>query len=89
MKRIAKEAKSAVFNDATANALSNLQNFKAQSIFKQATFAFLAAQCLTPAEKAHIDKIFRALDINGDGCLDIEEFKQGFRDFYGDDYTDG
>ena len=44
-----------------------MQEFEAQSKFKQATFSFIAAQCLSKAEKEGIDKIFRALDTNGDG----------------------
>jgi len=53
--------------DSALNALTNMQEFEAQSKFKQATFSFIAAQCLSKAEKEGIDKIFRALDTNGDG----------------------
>ena len=37
----------------------------------------MAAQCLSPAEKAHIDKIFRALDVNGHVLATVTRFTSG------------
>jgi calcium-dependent protein kinase len=51
------------------SALTNLQNFNASSKLKQATYAFIASQLLSKQEKEQIDKVFRAMDLNGDGKL--------------------
>jgi len=64
------------------NALNNFANFSAKGKFKQAAIAFIAAQCLTKAEKQSIDKIFRALDQDGDGHIVKEDIQQGFLDYF-------
>ena len=51
------------------SALSNLKNFRADQKLKQATFAFIASQLLTKSEKENLGKIFKAIDVNGDGKL--------------------
>ena len=58
------------------SALTNLQNFNASSKLKQATYAFIASQLLSKQEKEQIDKVFRAMDLNGDGKLQKDEIKQ-------------
>jgi calcium-dependent protein kinase len=50
---------------------------------KQATFAFIASQLLTKTEKENLDKIFKALDTNGDGKLSKEEIFEGYEQFFG------
>lgn len=62
-----------VSTDVAMNALSNLQSFNANSKLKQATYAFIASQLLNKQEKEQIDKVFRAMDINGDGKLSKDE----------------
>jgi calcium-dependent protein kinase len=69
---------STVKQDVAMSALTNLQNFNAQSKLKQATYAFIASQLLSKNEKEQIDKIFRAMDENGDGVLSKEEIKKGY-----------
>ena len=59
--------------DVAMGALKNLQNFNASSKLKQATYAFIASQLLSKQEKTDIDKVFRAMDVNGDGKLSKEE----------------
>jgi len=54
-------------------ALTNLGKFNATSKLKQATFAFIASQLLSKQERENIDKVFRAMDTNGDGKLDKKE----------------
>ena len=49
--------------------LKNLTSFNAQSKLQQATYAFIASQLLSKQEKEQIDKVFRAMDANGDGKL--------------------
>lgn len=55
--------------DVALSALTNLKSFNASSKLKQATYAFIASQLLSKQEKMEIDKVFRAMDINGDGKL--------------------
>jgi len=77
------QQKDAVSNDMAMGALTNLQNFNAQSKLKQATFAFIASQLLSKNEKEQIDKVFRAMDANGDGKLSKEEIKNGYAEYFG------
>ena len=64
-------------------ALSNLKTFRADQKLKQATFAFIASQLLTKAEKENLAKIFKAIDKNGDGKLSKEEILEGYDLFFG------
>jgi len=70
------------------SALSNLQSFNAQSKLKQATFAFIASQLLSKQEKEQIDRVFRAMDLNGDGKLSKEEIKSGYGEYFGRSLND-
>ena len=74
---------SSVSQDVAMGALTNLQNFNASSKLKQATYAFIASQLLSKNEKEQIDKVFRAMDENGDGVLTKEEIKKGYQDYFG------
>ena len=65
------------------SALSNLGKFNATSKLKQATFAFIASQLLSKQERENIDKVFRAMDTNGDGKLDKKEIQSGYLEFFG------
>ena len=77
------QSKESVTSDMAMGALTNLQNFNAQSKLKQATFAFIASQLLSKNEKEQIDKVFRAMDTNGDGKLSKEEIKNGYSEYFG------
>ena len=68
--------------------LKNLQNFNSQSKLKQATYAFIASQLLSKQEKEDIDKVFRAMDANGDGKLSKDEIKNGYLEYFGKSLTD-
>lgn len=70
------------------SALSNLSNFNSSSKLKQATYAFIASQLLSKNEKEQIDKVFRAMDLNGDGKLQKDEIKQGYGQYFGRNLTD-
>jgi len=55
---------------------------------KQATFAFIASQLISKQEKEQIDKVFKAMDLNGDGKLDKNEIKLGYKEYYDKDLDD-
>jgi calcium-dependent protein kinase len=78
----------AVSSDVAMNALTNLQSFNANSKLKQATYAFIASQLLNKQEKEQIDKVFRAMDLNGDGKLSKDEIQQGFAQYFGRSLND-
>jgi hypothetical protein len=61
--------------DAALSALSNLQNFNAQSKLNQATYAFIASKILSKQEKEETDRVFRAMDKNGDNKLKWKRFR--------------
>jgi len=50
---------------------------------KQATYAYIASQLLTKQEKENLSKIFKQLDVNGDGKLSKEEILNGYDKFFG------
>lgn len=81
-------SKESLSSDVAMSALTNLQNFNAQSKLKQATYAFIASQLLSKQEKEQIDKVFRAMDLNGDGKLQKDEIKKGYAEFFGRQLTD-
>jgi len=60
-----------------------LKTFRADQKLKQATFAFIASQLLTKSERENLDKIFKALDKNGDGKLSKDEIFDGYDQYFG------
>lgn len=50
---------------------------------KQATLAFIASQLVSNEEKDQLEKIFRAIDKNGDGNLSKEEILEGYEEHFG------
>lgn len=80
---ITEMSKANVEQNLALGALSNLKTFRADQKLKQATFAFIASQLLTKQEKEHLDKIFKALDKNGDGKLSKEEIFDGYDQYFG------
>ena len=76
-------SKAVVDSSLAVGALSNLKTFRADQKLKQATFAFIASQLLTKSERENLDKIFKALDKNGDGKLSKDEIFDGYDQFFG------
>jgi len=88
IKNATQAQKDSVSQDVAMGALSNLKSFNADSKLKQATFAFIASQLLSKNEKESIDKVFRAMDVNGDGKLSKEEIKNGYAEYFGKSLSD-
>jgi calcium-dependent protein kinase len=64
-------------------ALGNLKAFSADQKLKQATYTYIATQLLSKEEKANLAKVFKAMDINGDGKLSKEEVVEGYEKHFG------
>ena len=88
IQQAADKQKEGVSKESGMAALSNLGKFNAQSKLKQATFAFIASQLLSKQERESIDKVFRAMDTNGDGKLDKKEIKNGYLEYFGKTMSD-
>lgn len=79
---------SVALQESTKGALSNLEAFQAQSKLRVATCTFIASQLMDKEEKAKIDDVFRAIDINNDGTLDKSEVKYGYEKYFGRQLSD-
>ena len=60
------------------NVLENIKNFNAKEKLQQATIAFIVHFQFASQENKELKKIFKKLDINGDGRLTYKELKDGF-----------
>ena len=65
------------------HALQNLKEFRAGTRLQQATYAFIASQCINKKEKEEIDKMFRIMDKDGDGKLNKKEVQEGYKEYFG------
>jgi len=73
----------AVDESLALSVLDNMKGFRVDQTLKQATYAFIASQLLSKAEKDNLAKVFKAFDKNGDGKLSIQEVKEGYLEHYG------
>jgi len=60
------------------NVLENIKNFNAKEKLQQATIAFIVHFQFASQENKELKKIFKKLDLNGDGRLTYKELKDGF-----------
>ena len=60
-----------------------MQGFSSELKLQQAAHSFIASQLVTKHEKEEIYKIFKAIDVDGNGLLDRAELVQGFEQLYG------
>ena len=67
----------------TQNTLQNLRTFRGSSKLKQAALAFIASHLTKDEEKRDLDKIFKAIDTDGDGTLSKEEVLLGYENHFG------
>lgn len=68
--------------------LDNLRNFSGSSKLKQAALAFIASHLTKDEEKRDLDKVFKEIDINGDGNLSKEEVLLGYEKHFGVEITE-
>lgn len=54
----------------------NLRNFRSQNMLKKAALNIIAGQ-MSEAQIADLSKVFKSLDVNGDGLLTFEELQAG------------
>jgi len=80
---LAELANLAVDESLALSVLDNMKGFRVDQTLKQATYAFIASQLLSKAEKDNLAKVFKAFDKNGDGKLSIQEVKEGYLEHYG------
>jgi calcium-dependent protein kinase len=71
-----------VNQESALKALSNLKNFEKGSKFKQMICDFIANKLLSNEEKEEINKVFSAIDVNGDGTLQKDELKEGLEKYF-------
>lgn len=67
----------------TLEALSNLVNFHAHTTMKAATLSFIGSQLVSKEEREELARVFKKLDLNGDGQLSKDEIKVGYSTHYG------
>ncbi|EAR82072.2 calmodulin-domain kinase (macronuclear) [Tetrahymena thermophila SB210] len=75
------EQKETIDTEAFRARLLALRNFRAERKLQQAALTFIASQCTSKDEKNQLNKIFKALDKNGDGILTKNEIFEGYRQF--------
>ena len=52
-----------------SEALNNLMNFHSHAIIKAAVLTFIGSQLLSKDEREECARVFKQLDVNGDGKL--------------------
>jgi len=68
---------------AAGHALDNLIHFHSHTTIKAATLTFIGSQLVTKDEREEMARVFKKLDLNGDGRLSKDEIKDGYMLHYG------
>jgi calcium-dependent protein kinase len=63
--------------------LNNIKNFNASEKFQQATIAYIVHFLYSSNEVDELKKVFKVLDVNGDGRLTYDELRNGFDKTFG------
>lgn len=71
-------AKITVSESVANHALDNLIHFHSHTTIKAATLTFIGSQLIGKEEREEMAKVFRNLDLNGDGKLSKDEVKDGY-----------
>lgn len=61
--------------------IDSLRKFQHHQKLKQAALTAIAVH-INPKEITQLKNMFKSLDRNGDGCLNLEELRQGLGDFH-------
>lgn len=69
--------------EVASRTLRNLQAFPGHQQIKQATLAFIASHLSSKEEKKDLEKIFKLMDVNGNGTLDKDEVIDGYLTHFG------
>jgi len=79
-----KELSNSKVDEAAANhALDNLIHFHSHHKVKVATLTFIGSQLVSKEEREELARVFKNLDLNGDGRLSKDEVKEGYHTHYG------
>ena len=68
--------------------MNNLKNFRSQYKLKQATLTYIVSQLLNKEETSKMESIFKAMDLNNDGMLSMDEIKAGYEKHFGTSVDD-
>jgi len=63
--------------------MTHLKDFELGQMFKHALYTYLASLVLSVEESNKLMDIFRAIDMNNDGHLSVEEIKVGYCEHMG------
>ncbi len=83
------DKKDKVDDNVWKDVLENIKNFNAKEKLQQATIAFIVHHQFASQENKELKKIFKKLDINGDGRLTYKELKDGFSNLDPSDRVSG
>ena len=72
---------SEVPDEVVAECINNMEAFRFHNMFKHATIMFIIGGCLSPAERASVDRVFKVLDFDHDGVLNLEDVRRGYKQF--------
>ncbi|KRX00212.1 Protein kinase-like domain [Pseudocohnilembus persalinus] len=67
--------------------LKRLQQMKAQNTLHDAVITYIASQLISKNETEELKKAFQILDTNKDGQLSKDEILHGYRNIFGEEYT--
>lgn len=66
------------------NALNQLKNFQCERKLEQAVIAYITNSMMSKATEERLMQTFKQFDKNNDGILTVDELREGFRDFMGE-----
>ena len=76
--------KSKVQKPICVNALTQLRGFQCERKLQQAVVAYIANSMATKKQEDRMLEIFKQFDTNHDGILSMEEVREGFKEFLGE-----
>ena len=72
---------SEVPEEVVAECINNMEAFRFHNMFKHATIMFIIGGCLSTAERASCDRVFKVLDFDHDGVLNLDDVRRGYKQF--------